>query len=245
MLARFSTREMEDSMKRRIITIAAVPLLFLGAAVVMWAQQDQQEQAKPVPQQTKPSKPESKPSEGKTESGREARTGPQQEEKRQSEDQNRARQEQQKQLENQPTHAQREQQKQTGEQQKHVEQEQQRQAPEQRRRAQDENNDRKDDRREARAQGARPGGPQRGARIPDDRFREHFGHEHRFRVERVVLVENRPRFQYTGYWFELVDPWPAAWSYSDDCYIDYVDDEYFLFNPLHPGIRIAVVVGGV
>ena len=109
-------------MKRRIITIAAVPLLFLGAAVVMWAQQDQQEQAKPVPQQTKPSKPESKPSEGKTESGGEARTGPQQEEKRQPGEQNRARQEQQRQIENQQTHAQREQQKQTGEQQKHVEQ---------------------------------------------------------------------------------------------------------------------------
>jgi len=209
----------------------------------MWAQQDQQEQRKPLQQQTKPSKPESKPSEGKTESGGEARTGPQQEEKRQPEDQNRARQEQQRQLENQQTHARHEQQKQTGEQQK---QEQQRQATEQRKRAQDEVNDRNDDRREARAQAARPGGPQRGARIPDDRFREHFGHEHRFRVERVVLVENRPRFQYTGYWFELVDPWPAAWSYSDDCYIDYVDDEYFLFNPMHPGIRIAVVVvGGV
>jgi hypothetical protein len=46
----------------------------------------------------------------------------------------------------------------------------------------------------------------------------------------------------TGYWFELIDPWPADWSYSDDCYIDYIDEEYFLIDPVHPGIRIAVIV---
>jgi hypothetical protein len=80
------------------------------------------------------------------------------------------------------------------------------------------------------------------ARIPDDRFREHFGSDHKFRVERIVLVENRPRFLYTGYWFELIDPWPADWSYSDDYYIDYIDEEYFLIDPVHPGIRIAVIV---
>jgi beta-N-acetylglucosaminidase len=31
-------------------------------------------------------------------------------------------------------------------------------------------------------------------------------------------------------------------SYSDDCYIDYIDEEYFLINPMHPGIRLAVIV---
>jgi hypothetical protein len=208
----------------------------------MRAQQDQQEQVKPIPQQTKPSKPESKPSEAKPEPGGRTKPGEQQKEKRQAEDQNRVQQEQQKQLEDQQKRVQREQQKQTDEQQKHAEQEQQEPASEQRRRAQDEDNDRQTDRHEAQAQGSRPGSPQRGARIPDDRFREHFGRNHKFRVERIVLIENRPRFQYTGYWFELIDPWPADWSYSDDCYIDYIDEEYFLINPMHPGIRLAVIV---
>ncbi len=82
----------------------------------------------------------------------------------------------------------------------------------------------------------------RSARIPDDRFRAHFGHEHRFAINHPVFVAGRPRFQYGGYWFEILDPWPADWSYSDECYIDYVDDGYYLFDPLHPGFRIAVVI---
>ena len=86
------------------------------------------------------------------------------------------------------------------------------------------------------------GRPDREARIPHDRFREHFGREHRFIIRRPVIIENEPRFEYSGYWFEMLDPWPAAWSYDDDCYIGYVDDGYYLFDPLHPGIRIAIVI---
>jgi hypothetical protein len=79
-------------------------------------------------------------------------------------------------------------------------------------------------------------------RIPDDKFRAHFGREHHFRISQPVIVENRPRFQYSGYWFEFVDVWPVDWSYSDDCYVDYIDGEYFLFDVLHPGVRLALVV---
>ena len=57
-----------------------------------------------------------------------------------------------------------------------------------------------------------------------------------------MIIEGAPRFQYSGYWFEIVDPWPAEWLYTDDCYIDYVDGEYFLFDLLHPGVRIALFV---
>ncbi|HEY1800526.1 MAG TPA: hypothetical protein VGG46_06275 [Terriglobales bacterium] len=57
-----------------------------------------------------------------------------------------------------------------------------------------------------------------------------------------VIVDNQPRFQYSGYWFAFAQPWPVDWSYDDDCYIDYVDDGYYLFDPVHPGIRIAVNV---
>jgi hypothetical protein len=79
-------------------------------------------------------------------------------------------------------------------------------------------------------------------RIPEGQFHEHFGREHYFRVHRPVIIDNRPRFQYSGYWFELVDPWPTAWSYDDDVYVDYVDDQYYLYDPVHPGVGILISV---
>lgn len=89
----------------------------------------------------------------------------------------------------------------------------------------------------------RPVAAQRGQHIPDDKFRSHFGREHHFHVDRARIVnESQPVVVYGGYSFELVDTWPAEWSYDDDCYIDYVDDGYYLFDVLHPGIRIAVIV---
>ncbi len=81
-----------------------------------------------------------------------------------------------------------------------------------------------------------------GGRIPEEHFRAHFGREHTFVINRPVIVESRPRFQYSGYWFEIVEPWPVDWAYTDDCYIDYIDDTYYLFDPLHPGVRLVVVV---
>lgn len=82
---------------------------------------------------------------------------------------------------------------------------------------------------------------QRG-RIPDDKFRAHFGRQHTLVINRTTIVEGQPRFQYFGYWFTIVDPWPAGWAYSDQCYIDYIDGEYFLFDLRHPGVRIAIGV---
>ena len=61
-------------------------------------------------------------------------------------------------------------------------------------------------------------------------------------IRQPVIVEGRPRFQYSGYWFVISAPWPAGWAYTDDCYIDYIDGEYFLFDLLHPGVRIALFV---
>ncbi|HEY6770353.1 MAG TPA: hypothetical protein VI386_36885 [Candidatus Sulfotelmatobacter sp.] len=81
----------------------------------------------------------------------------------------------------------------------------------------------------------------RGARIPDDKFRAHYGQSHTFHA-RTVIVSGQPRFHYADYDFEFIDAWPADWSYDDDCYIDYIDGEYFLFNVRHPGMRIAVFV---
>ncbi len=57
-----------------------------------------------------------------------------------------------------------------------------------------------------------------------------------------VVVQGQPGIVYGGYSFVFVDVWPAEWSYDDDCYVDYVDGEYFLFDVLHPGVRIALFV---
>jgi hypothetical protein len=78
--------------------------------------------------------------------------------------------------------------------------------------------------------------------IPDDKFHANFGRQHTFVVNHPTIVEGQPRFQYGGYWFVMSDPWPSDWAYTDDCYIDYIDGEYFLFDLLHPGMRIVLVV---
>src|SRR5580693_5245188 len=79
-------------------------------------------------------------------------------------------------------------------------------------------------------------------RIPDDRFRANFGREHVFVINRPVIIEGQPRFQYGGYWFGFSQPWPVGWLYTDNVYVDYIDGEYFLYNPFHPGIRVVIIV---
>ncbi len=75
-------------------------------------------------------------------------------------------------------------------------------------------------------------------RIPDDKFRSHFGPQHHFRPARG----NNGRFQYGGYWFVYTDPWPSGWSYDDDCYIEDDGGVYYLVDALHPDLRLVVVV---
>jgi hypothetical protein len=79
-------------------------------------------------------------------------------------------------------------------------------------------------------------------RIDDAHFHAHFGRDHHFAIRHVTIVGGRPHFGYGGYNFEIVDAWPHGWSYNDNCYIDFVDGGYFLFNLAHPGVRIAVTV---
>jgi hypothetical protein len=87
-----------------------------------------------------------------------------------------------------------------------------------------------------------------GERIPEARFREYFGRGHWFRIHDVpvIVVNGSPRFQYGSYWFTLVDPWPESWSptwyRTDDVYIDYVNDGYYMYDRRHPGIAVAVSV---
>jgi hypothetical protein len=100
----------------------------------------------------------------------------------------------------------------------------------------------------AQRQGGKPSKQARRAhgaskgRIPDDRFRANFGRAHTFRINHVTMVSGTPQFVYGGYTFVIVGPWPAVWLYTDDCYIDFIDDQYYLFDLAHPGMRILVKV---
>lgn len=88
---------------------------------------------------------------------------------------------------------------------------------------------------------AHPANGQSG-HIPDNDFKAHFGRQHNFVINHPTIVQGQPRFQYGGYWFVISQPWPAGWAYTDSCYIDYVDGEYILFDLLHPGVQVVLVV---
>jgi hypothetical protein len=77
-------------------------------------------------------------------------------------------------------------------------------------------------------------------RIPEEHFRAHFGHEHRFVIVRPVIVAGHPRFQYDGYWFAIAAPLPRGWRYTDEVYVDYVDDNYYVCSPAHPGVHVSI-----
>lgn len=85
-----------------------------------------------------------------------------------------------------------------------------------------------------------------GYRVPDDRFRSYYGQDHGFRIYSLPVryVGGHRRFQYGGYWFSLMDPWPEYWSSdwyeSDDVYVDHYDDGYYLYNSRYPGDRISI-----
>jgi len=93
---------------------------------------------------------------------------------------------------------------------------------------------------------ARPSG--KSAHIPDPKFKANFGRQHTFAVNRVItttkVVSNQTQFVFAGYTFMFLDPWPAGWLFTDDCYVDYVDEEYFLFDVVHPEVRVALFVVG-
>jgi len=79
-------------------------------------------------------------------------------------------------------------------------------------------------------------------RIPDARFQASFGRGHEFHMGNPVMVSGYSRFQYGGYWFGFVQPWPVGWYYTDNVYIDCVDGGYYMFDPYYPGARFAISV---
>jgi hypothetical protein len=85
-----------------------------------------------------------------------------------------------------------------------------------------------------------------GYYVPQDRFSISFGSQHLFRLNtRPVMYQGYPRFEYGGFSFLMVDPWPEYWSNSwysaDDVFIDY-DDGYYLYNRRDPQVRLAITV---
>src|SRR5580704_17064658 len=80
------------------------------------------------------------------------------------------------------------------------------------------------------------------ARIPDDRYRANFGQQHVFVINQPVIVGGYSRFQYSGFWFGFVQPWPDGWYYTDNVYVDYIDGGYYLCNPYYPGVHVGISV---
>ena len=56
------------------------------------------------------------------------------------------------------------------------------------------------------------------------------------------MLRDPHHFAYGGYVFVFVDPWPVGWASTDNCYIEQIGGAYYLFDLLHPGVRILVVV---
>ena len=87
-----------------------------------------------------------------------------------------------------------------------------------------------------------------GYRIPDAHYRGSFGANHWFRIHRypMELYGGYPRFQYGGFWFGFMDPWPEYWADdwydNDDVYVVYAEDGYYLYNRRYPRDRIAITV---
>ena len=85
-----------------------------------------------------------------------------------------------------------------------------------------------------------------GYYIPQQTFDLDFGSQHFFRIGGIPsMYLGYPRFQYGGFSFLLVDPWPEDWApnwyATDDVYIGY-DDGYYLYNRIHPGEAVAITI---
>jgi hypothetical protein len=77
-------------------------------------------------------------------------------------------------------------------------------------------------------------------RISNSQYAASFGSGHSFHVNRGDY--DHRRFQYGGYSFGFVDPWPVAWGYNDDVYVVYTDGGYYMYDQVHPGLRISISI---
>jgi hypothetical protein len=91
--------------------------------------------------------------------------------------------------------------------------------------------------RQTRNAGGNSGGSSHG-RISNAHYSASFGSSHRFHVSRGDYSSRR--FQYGGYSFGFIDPWPVGWGYSDDVYVVYSNGGYYMYDQVHPGVRISI-----
>ena len=89
-------------------------------------------------------------------------------------------------------------------------------------------------------QQAQRAGGNGGGGIPADRFKANFGREHSFRVSQGDYTNRR--FQYGGYAFGFVDPWPSNWLYTQDVFVVEINGVYYLCNPMYPGVNLALSI---
>jgi hypothetical protein len=235
-------RSKEGNFMKSFGTMSTTALfLLLGLAVPAHARQEKQEEKASPPKQEQQAKPE-KQQEAK----------PQQQQKQQQQHSQQQAQQQQRQQQSNTAQQQQQQAKPQQQQANSAKQQQQQQhsqqQAQQQQRQQQTASSHGGPQRTQQAMTAQRSQPQlrlsdRGSsRIPDDRFRSHFGREHHFHMGNPVMVGGYSRFQYGGYWFGFVDPWPVDWYYTDDYYIDYVDGGYYMYNPYYPGARFAITV---
>jgi hypothetical protein len=217
---------MEATLMKALGVISTTALfLFLGASVPVFAQEEHHEEAaKPEKQQ------EAKPAQHQ-EQAKPAKQEEQAKPEKQQEQANSAKQEEQKQAKG------RQEQQQKQQQAKQVKQEEGGKAAGQQHAQRTPAEEKRQRAEPALRLSARGEG-----RIPDERFRSNFGREHEFRIGSPRLVDGYSRFQYGGFWFGFVQPWPVTWYYTDDVYVDFIDGGYYLCNPYYPGDRVAISV---
>jgi hypothetical protein len=236
----------------------AVLSLLLGLAAPAYAQQEQRGEKQNHPDQQQSKQEQAKPEQQHAQQQRQPA--------QKQEPQQHAQQQQRQDRNNQQQHAQQQQRQDRNNQQQHAQQ-QQRQDRNNQQHAQQQGSNQRPQRtqQQQRVQQAawqqhrsqrwdsdhrnwQQRGGYNGYRIPDERFRGNFGQDHGFRIYGLpfLVVGGYPRFQYDGYWFSMVDPWPGYWSNdwydTDDVYVTYVDSGYYLFDRRYPNVGIAISI---
>lgn len=196
----------------------AVLSLTLGVAAPAYAQEQQQEEkARPAQEQRNAQQEDKNTQQEKKNSQQQDKNT--QQERKSSQQQEKNTQQEQKGAQQQDKNAQQEQR--NAQQQDKNNQQEQRNAQQQQR-----------------TQQAQRAGNNGGGRIPDERFRANFGREHSFRVSQGDY--NNRRFEYGGYSFGFVDPWPSNWLYTQNVYVIEIDGVYYLCNPMYPGVNLVL-----
>lgn len=82
-----------------------------------------------------------------------------------------------------------------------------------------------------------------GRRFDSPFFETHWGYRHRWYWNRCEWYGPRyavgSYFWWDGVYFVIVQPVPVYW-YDDPVTVIYVDDGYYIVDPVRPGVRIAV-----